>query len=111
MNPQERQLPSVGPQGDAQSQNATTVQIPVSDPPLVQSAADDPVQQPVASTQSNDQDLEAGDVDLIEKAWVEKAKDIVRRTQGDPYNQNKELSKIKAEYIKKRYDRDVKVSE
>ncbi len=39
------------------------------------------------------------------------AKAIVNSTHGDPYNQNKELSKIKADYIKKRFDKDIKVSE
>lgn len=55
--------------------------------------------------------VSADDVDLIEKEWVEKAKEIVDRTQGDPYAQSKQLSQMKAEYIKKRYNRDLKVSE
>lgn len=53
----------------------------------------------------------AEDIDLIEKAWVEKAKAIVKSTMGDPYVQNKELNKVKADYIKKRFDKDVKVTE
>jgi hypothetical protein len=53
----------------------------------------------------------AGDIDLIEKAWVQKAKDIVMRTQGDPYNQNKQINRMKVEYIKKRYDKDIRSSE
>jgi hypothetical protein len=55
--------------------------------------------------------LEAHDLDLIEKTWVEKAKAIVARTHGDPYLQNKALSQVKADYIRKRYGRDIKVSE
>lgn len=55
--------------------------------------------------------MEAGDVELIEKAWVEKAKAIVHGTRGNPYLQSKELSKVKAEYIKKRYSKDIKVAE
>ena len=50
----------------------------------------------------------AEDVDLIEKEWVKKAKDIVNATYGDPYTQNKQISKMKVEYIKKRYDREIK---
>jgi len=50
----------------------------------------------------------AEDVDLIEKEWVKKAKDIVNATFGDPYTQNKQMSKMKIEYIKKRYDRVIK---
>ncbi len=53
----------------------------------------------------------ADDVDLIEKEWVEKAKAIVESTHGDPYTQSKQLNKMKADYIKKRYNRDVKVDE
>ena len=55
--------------------------------------------------------MEAGDVELIEKAWVEKAKAIVHGTRGNPYLQSRELSKVKAEYIKKRYSKDIKVAE
>jgi hypothetical protein len=53
----------------------------------------------------------ADDIDLIEKVWVQKAKDIVMRTQGDPYNQNKQVNRMKAAYIKKRYDKDIRTSE
>lgn len=68
--------------------------------PLIQSAQ---AQQPT--------DLTAEDNDLIEKAWVQKAKDIVEKTKDDPFKQNKELNKVKASYIKKRYNVDVKVTE
>ena len=50
----------------------------------------------------------ASDIDLIEKEWVQKAKAIVAHTHGDPYTQNKEINKIKADYIKKRYNKDIK---
>ena len=53
----------------------------------------------------------AEDIDLIEKVWVQKAKQIVESTLGDPYIQNKQLNKMKVEYIKKRYDKDIKYSE
>ena len=53
----------------------------------------------------------AEDVDLIEKAWVEKAKEIVGRTRNDPHNQNSEMSRFKADYLKKRYSKDVKLNE
>ena len=54
--------------------------------------------------------IKAEDIDLIEKEWVAKAKSIVAQTHGDPYVQNKEINKIKAEYIKKRYNKDIKQS-
>lgn len=53
----------------------------------------------------------ADDTDLIEKEWVDKAKQIVEHTKHDPYQQNNEMNKIKADYLKKRYNKDIKLSE
>lgn len=53
----------------------------------------------------------ADDTDLIEKEWVLKAKEIVARTKNDPYQQNKEVERMKADYMKKRYNKDIKVTE
>ncbi len=53
----------------------------------------------------------ADDSDLIEKEWVLRAKSIVAQTKDDPNLQNKEVNKIKADYMKKRYNKDLKVSE
>jgi len=53
---------------------------------------------------------EAEDSDLIEKEWVERAKQIVAHTTHDPHEQQKALSLMKADYMKKRYNRDIKVS-
>lgn len=53
----------------------------------------------------------ADDTDLIEKEWVLKAKEIVARTSQDPYQQNKEVEKMKADYLKKRYNKDIKLTE
>lgn len=53
----------------------------------------------------------ADDADLIEKEWVIKAKHIVEQTAQDPYLQNKEISKVKADYLKKRYNKDLKLAE
>lgn len=71
------------------------------------------VQGSLSATNDPDDDtpLSAEDVDLIEKEWVQKAKDIVDATQGDPYIQNQKINSMKAAYIKKRYDKVVKQSE
>jgi hypothetical protein len=53
----------------------------------------------------------ADDGDLIEKEWVTKAKQIVERTRNDPYKQNEELTLFKADYMKKRYGKTIKVSQ
>jgi len=54
---------------------------------------------------------EAADSDLIEKEWVNKAKQIVEHTKDDPYEQQRVIGKFKADYMKKRYDKDIKVSD
>ncbi|HSX45903.1 MAG TPA: hypothetical protein VLG27_02750 [Candidatus Saccharimonadia bacterium] len=52
----------------------------------------------------------ADDRDLIEKEWVTKAKQIVEQTHDDPFKQSEELNVFKADYMKKRYNRTIKVS-
>jgi hypothetical protein len=109
-------LPMAGPEqgsGNGELPAAASVQ-PLQDPASAQAAAHaqaivgatQPVSDPTVSHTSN---LSAADVDLIEKEWVEKAKAIVARTHGDPFTQNKEINKIKADYIKKRYNKDIKL--
>jgi hypothetical protein len=55
-------------------------------------------------------DISADDKDLIEKEWVTKAKAIVERTREDPYKQSEELSLLKADYLQKRYNKTIKLS-
>lgn len=52
--------------------------------------------------------LIADDVDVIEKIWVQKAKTIVNETKDDPCKQSTELSNMKRDYIKKRFNKDIK---
>lgn len=55
-----------------------------------------------------DDGLAAEDADLIEKEWVDRAKAIVAKTQDDPHMQQEEISKVKAEYLQKRFKKTVK---
>lgn len=48
--------------------------------------------------------LPANDLDLIEKAWVVKAKAIVEQTKNDPHEQSDELNKIRNDYQSKRFN-------
>ncbi len=54
---------------------------------------------------------DASDSDLIEKEWVLKAKDIIGQTQNNPYEQQKAISQFKANYMKKRYNKDIKLTD
>lgn len=83
---------------------------------LKQKTTPDP--QPGGTSSSDDQSFtevslpaEAEDNDLIEKEWVERAKQIVEHTRQDPYEQQRALSQMKADYLKKRYNKDIKVTE
>jgi hypothetical protein len=51
------------------------------------------------------------DGDLIEKVWVDKAKQIVGRTKNDPHKQSEELTIFRADYMKKRYGKTIKISQ
>jgi hypothetical protein len=51
----------------------------------------------------------ADDADLIEKEWISKAKSIIQENRFDPRTQNSELSKVKAAYVKRRFDKDIKL--
>ncbi|MFO0970904.1 MAG: hypothetical protein U0520_00950 [Candidatus Saccharimonadales bacterium] len=53
----------------------------------------------------------ADDVDVIEKEWVDKAKKIVSATKDNPHQQEKEVSKLQATYLMKRYNKQVKLSD
>jgi hypothetical protein len=52
----------------------------------------------------------AQDKDLIDKEWVNKAKEIVMKNLDDPYKQSEELTLLKADYMKKRFNKTLKLS-
>lgn len=62
-----------------------------------------------ASTDEDDMPPVAEEVDVIEKEWVDKAKKVVSETRSDPYAQEKNVSKVRAHYIKRRYGKEVQL--
>ena len=72
-----------------------------------------PISQPIVPVANliNDSPAIAEDVDLIEKEWVEKAKGIIARTKNDPSIQNNDMTLFKADYLKMRYNKDLKINE
>lgn len=75
-------------------------------PQISQPATAQPVAQPAQPAVNP---ATAADEDLIEKEWVERAKKIVASTKNDPYLQEQEVSKLQADYLMKRYGKDVKL--
>jgi len=54
----------------------------------------------------------SGDDDaVVDEEWVNKAREVVARYRSDPFAQSRELSRVKAQYLKARYNKDIKVSE
>lgn len=82
---------------------------PAGDPVSVQPLAPPPlpvitvIQDDTSSIQPHDPTPIAADDDLIEKEWVEKAKQVVAETRNDPHAQDAAVGKLQADYLKKRY--------
>lgn len=94
--------------GETFAQASTT---PVLPPPVVSVA---PVPTPNGSmaqpNTASDTPLVAADEDLIEKEWVDKAKKIVEETKDDPYKREQEVGKLQADYLRKRYGKELGAS-
>ena len=62
----------------------------------------DPAAPPLASP------MAAADVDVIEPEWVKKAEQAVAAHRDDPHGQEDAVEAIQVEYLKQRYNIDVK---
>lgn len=86
----------------AADHSAVTTMLPVLPAPIAQPAvgtsdANHPSTFPVA----------AGDDDLIEREWVDKAKKIIAETRDDPYGREKAVNQLQKDYLKKRYGKEL----
>lgn len=82
-------------------------------PPVVVPAVPQPVPAQPAPQQAADvtNPVAAADDDLIEKEWVDKAKKIIAETKDDPYRREREVSRLQADYLRKRYGKELGISE
>jgi hypothetical protein len=106
---QKEVLPAGGERHEVASQSNVA---PVAPPPIP--ALPTPLPQNTDSTiapATDDNPIKAADDDLIEREWVDKAKRIVRDTRADPYQQEAKVSKLQADYLKKRYGKNVGISD
>ena len=53
----------------------------------------------------------AGDEDVIEKEWVDKAKKIIQETKDDPFARTNRVNELQRDYLKKRYNKDLGTGE
>lgn len=101
------------PVSDGANQNAGAPQFDASQLPqpiqptvVAQDPQDDQQDNHVISTP-----VIAEDKERIEPEWVNKAKSVVEKTKDDPYMQEKEVSRLQADYLKKRYGKDIKLQD
>ncbi|MFZ1360949.1 MAG: hypothetical protein WAS27_02940 [Candidatus Saccharimonadales bacterium] len=82
-------------------------------PPVVPAAPLPVIPAPSTKAVVQDDDLPtiANDDDLIEKEWVDKAKKIIADTKDDPYRREREVSLLQADYLRKRYGKEIGVAE
>jgi len=81
----------------------------VSDASAVQSAsqATPTVNSPSVTTSTVTSPTTANDDDVIEKEWVDKAKEIILATADDPFTRTNQVNQLQRDYLKKRYNKDV----
>jgi hypothetical protein len=87
----------------AQAADATVIPLPLVD----DTTQTVPLTDPAHATNP----VIADDADVIEKEWVEKAKDIVSKTKTDPHLQSVQLTTFRHDYMKKRYGKEIKMPE
>lgn len=47
----------------------------------------------------------------MDRVWVDRVRDVIANTLDDPYAQSREIAKLRAEYLKFRFEKHVKVHE
>lgn len=86
-------LPAAQPQNDVQA---------------AQQPLDAPAQQMASATQTP---TAVDDSGMLDKVMILKAKQIVAQTADNPFEQNRQLAYVKADYLEKRYGKVIKVAE
>lgn len=81
---------------------APAQQFQVTTPPPIQQPM--PVDHHAQVTAQNDQ------TDELDKEWINKAKLIVEQTKHDPYIQSREIGRAKADYLRIRFNKHIKLS-
>ena len=72
--------------------------------PTVQPPVDNATTSPVANPTA------ANDDDVIEKEWVDRAKQVILQTKDNPYAREKAIGELQRDYLSKRYGRQVGAS-
>lgn len=90
----------------AAAQAATVVQVATAVVPTIPQLTPPPVDSDSTSVVTPTPSI-AADEDLIEKEWVDKVKSIIILTKDDPYERARVIAQLQADYLKKRYQKDL----
>jgi len=93
-------------EASAAAADFATTAVPLMPPPITL-----PVSNPVVAQPMSDSPAVAGDEDVIEKEWVDKAKKIIMETKDDPYGRTSRVNELQRDYLKKRYNKELGASE
>ena len=112
-NKQQTPEKAAGPEtGKSPSPKFSSPSVPTSDDSFQQPAiSPQPAPITIPLTVAAGNPAIADDNDLIEKEWVTKAKKIIEETNEDPFKQSQEITVFKADYMKKRYNKVIKVAD
>lgn len=55
--------------------------------------------------------IAANDDDVIEKEWVDRAKQVIIQTKDNPYAREKAIGELQRDYLAKRYGRQIGASD
>jgi hypothetical protein len=64
-----------------------------------------------APAQTSSPTIAADDSDLIEEEWIVIVKRILKEHKDDPYLMSRAMTILRADYLKKRYKKDIKIPE
>jgi len=84
---------------------------PVLPAPVVAPTVPSPITNDTSTVSVPVAPLTANDDDLIEKEWVESAKKIIAETKDDPHRREREVGKLQADYLRKRYGKELGATE
>jgi hypothetical protein len=103
MMPSVEVIPSNGMPAPNAASPVAAAPLPVNNPIPVTTTDPAAAATAVAADDANSDELDA--------EWVNKAKAIVGQTRDDPRRESHELGKVKADYLRIRYNKTIKVAE
>lgn len=98
---EQRSAVELAPQPPAAMPMPVVPMPPMPQAPVATPAPDPSVANPIA----------ANDDDVIEKEWVDRAKQVIIQTKDNPYAREKAIGELQHDYLAKRYGRQIGASD